>query len=132
MKYHNHKLQTNPQHCEEEPQDTRKTNQAKHPAPPPPPPPTKTTTKIEQTQSNAQQNTEQPQTPHNRSNNKSITTEPPPQNRQQPKPGGGGGGQMHLTGTKSWPQILPPLKHKKRPAPMEAFRPPQPTTTEKH
>ena len=60
-------------------------------------------------------------------NNKSTTAKPPPQSSQiHPR------AQMHFTGTKSSPQILPPLKHKKRSAHMEAFQPLQCITTEKH
>ena len=50
--------------------DTRKTNQAKQPAPPP----TKTTATLERTQNNAQQNTEQSQTPTKRATTNKIST----------------------------------------------------------
>ena len=58
------------------PRDTRKTNQAKQPAPFF----TKTTATPEWTQSNTQQNTQQSQTPTMgvTINKKSTTTEPPP------------------------------------------------------
>ena len=75
---------------------------------------------LEWTQSKAQQNTEQLQTPTTgvTINKKSTTTEPPPYKGQQPKPPGA---QMHPTCTKSSPQILLLLKHKKCPARMEAI-----------
>ena len=94
-KYHNYKLQTNPWHLEEEPQNnhetpgrqTKQSNQLSLF-------PIEMIAKLEWTQSSAQQNIEQLQNPTLgvTINNESTTTEPPPWNGQQPKPLGGGGG----------------------------------------
>ena len=80
-KYHNHKLQTNPRHREEEPHNKHKTqgrqtkqsNQLSLF-------PIEMIAKLEWTQSYAQQNIEQLQNPRMgiTINNESTTTEPPP------------------------------------------------------
>ena len=80
-KYHNHKLQTNPQYHEEEPHNnqktlgrqTKQTNQLSFPH-------QDGCKKLEWTQINAQQNIEQLQKPTMgvTINNESKTTEPPP------------------------------------------------------
>ena len=109
-KNHNHKLQTNPWHRQEEPHNTRHQEDKQSKA-------TsslltnKMIARLEWTQSNAQQNKEQLQnlTMGVTINNKSTTTEPPPWNEQQPK---SLWGLMHFTGTKSSPYILLMLKHK--------------------
>ena len=72
-KHHNHTLQTNPRHREEELQDTRKTNKVKPPArslfPSSLSLPIKMIAKLERAQSNVQQNMEQNTEPHNGNKN---------------------------------------------------------------
>ena len=91
---HNHKLQTNQWHREEEPHNkyetlgkqTKQSNQFSLPHQD-----DCKTVLLEWTQSNEQQNIEKLQNPTmgEAINNESTTSEPPPQNGKQPKPPGG-------------------------------------------
>ena len=75
-KYHNHTLQTNSWHCDEELQDTRKTSKVKQPDPFP----IKMIAILERRHNNVQQNVEQTQNPTMGAtiNNESTSTEPSP------------------------------------------------------
>ena len=81
-KFHNHKLQTNPRHREEEPQNNNKTSRrrSKHGKATSSVFPIKMIAKLERTQSNTQQNMEQTQntTMGATINKESTTTKPPP------------------------------------------------------
>ena len=91
MKYHNHKLQTNPWHHEEEPHTVTRHQEDKQSKATSSLFPIKMIAKLEWTLCNAQQNIEQLQNPTMgvTINNKSTTTELLPKNGQQQKPLGG-------------------------------------------
>ena len=104
--YHNHTLQTNPRHGEDEQQNTNShkapgrqlklSNQLSLPH--------QADYKTRVTQSNGYKNKPQTQIPPTNNGatiNNESTTEPLPSNRRQPKPpegGGGGGGLMQFNG----------------------------------